>query len=106
MFRPDEFISDADAPPTRGEKVYREHCAQCHAPNRRGVGMYPPLMGLHHRMNDDKIKSLLLNGKNAMPAIDSSVPEDDIDALVDYLMYRDGAAGTLKEPDPYENPAL
>jgi quinoprotein glucose dehydrogenase len=97
VFRPDEVVRNPKAPPTRGRVVYEANCMECHGATRMGVGMYPPLQGLARRYEDDAVRELLRSGKNLMPAIADTVPEEDIDALLDYLFLRDVPEGTVRE---------
>jgi quinoprotein glucose dehydrogenase len=41
----DERERDPRLPASGGERVYSAHCASCHAPNRMGLGVAPPLGG-------------------------------------------------------------
>jgi quinoprotein glucose dehydrogenase len=96
MFRDDDPPYDGNAPKTAGQKVYEKTCAVCHGKEMLGVGISPPLRGLRHRMSDDVIIKQIRNGKNAMPA-NPLLSEEDLKALVDYLMLRD-------RPIPAETP--
>ena len=53
MFRDDDPPYDPNAPKTPGQKIFEKTCADCHGANRMGIGMYPPLRGLRHRMDED-----------------------------------------------------
>lgn len=101
VFQPDRVTRDPSLPPTKGEMIYRETCAQCHGPDRFGVGMYPPLQGLGRRLNDSAVRTLLATGKNAMPAAPETLTSNasDMSALLDYLFLRDLPPGSLKEND-------
>jgi quinoprotein glucose dehydrogenase len=88
VFRDDDPKDDPKAPKTRGQTVYETACVQCHGANRRGIGFAPPLRGLRHRLTDEAVTNLIRTGKNAMPA-QPQMTNDDLTALVDYLMLRD-----------------
>jgi quinoprotein glucose dehydrogenase len=88
VFRDDDPPDDPKAPKTRGHAVYETTCAQCHGANRRGMGFSPPLRGLRHRLSDEAVTNLIRTGKNAMPA-QSQMSDDDLKALLDFLMLRD-----------------
>jgi quinoprotein glucose dehydrogenase len=88
-FRDDEPPDDLNAPKTRGREVYEQACLSCHGPTRLGVSTCPPLRGLRHRLSDAQVRQQIREGKNAMPGL-PDLPEADLDALVDYLMLRDG----------------
>ncbi|HXG46779.1 MAG TPA: PQQ-binding-like beta-propeller repeat protein [Methylomirabilota bacterium] len=89
VFRDDEPPDDLNAPKTRGREVYEQACLSCHGPTRLGVSTCPPLRGLRHRLTDDAVKKQIREGRNAMPGL-PDLPEGDLNALVDYLMLRDG----------------
>ncbi len=88
LFRDDDPPEDPHAPKTRGQIVFEVTCAQCHGTNRLGLGMYPPLRGLRHRLADDAVVKQIREGKNAMPA-QPQLSDADLKALVDFLMLRD-----------------
>ena len=88
-FRDDEPADNLNAPKTRGRAVYEQSCMVCHGPTRLGISTCPPLRGLRHRLTDDLVKKQIREGKNAMPG-QPDMPEADLNALVDYLMLRDG----------------
>ncbi len=89
-FRDEDPPDDPSAPPTRGQRVYLANCAQCHGNNRMGIGVAPPLRGLHFRLADEAVITQIHVGKNGMPA-NPALVGDDLAALVDYLMLRDRA---------------
>ncbi len=88
-FRDDEPPDDLKAPKTRGREVYEQACMSCHGPTRLGISTCPPLRGLRHRITDELVRKQVREGKNAMPGL-PDLPSADLDALVDYLMLRDG----------------
>jgi quinoprotein glucose dehydrogenase len=88
----DERERDPRHPPTAGEKHYQLHCAACHGPNRAGVGMAPPLIGLKTRKTDAEVLSLLVTGKGAMPP-NLVLNADEKKDLLDYLFRRNQPPG-------------
>jgi quinoprotein glucose dehydrogenase len=88
MFRDDDPPDNPKAPKTPGQKIFEATCAVCHATNRLGVGIYPPLRGLRHRMTAQDIAKQIREGKNAMPA-NPTLTESDLNALIDFLTLRD-----------------
>ena len=96
LFRDDDPPYDRHAPKTAGQIVFEKTCAVCHGTNWLGVGVFPPLRGLRHRMTEEAIVKQIRDGKNAMPA-NPLMTEEDLKALVDYLMLRD-------RPLPAESP--
>jgi quinoprotein glucose dehydrogenase len=87
-FRDGDPPYDPTLPPTRGQLVFEQNCAQCHATNKMGIGTAPPLRGLRFRLQDAAITNQVRTGKNAMPA-HPDLPEADLKALVDHLLLRD-----------------
>jgi len=102
----DERERDPKHPPSRGEVHYTHHCASCHGPNRMGIGMVPPLVGLKARSNDGEVLELLAKGRAAMPpnlVLDDPQKKD----LLDFLFRRDqppsrpAAAGAASDRPQY-----
>jgi glucose dehydrogenase/sugar phosphate isomerase/epimerase len=87
--RDDEPPDNLSAPKTRGREVYEQACMSCHGPTRLGISTCPPLRGLRHRLDAVAVKKQVREGKNAMPGV-PDMPEADLDALVDYLLLKDG----------------
>lgn len=83
----DEQERDPRQAASAGEKVYAEHCASCHGPNRAGLGMVPPLIGLKGRSTEAEVLALLATGRGLMPP---NLLLDDAQkkALLDYLFRR------------------
>ncbi len=83
----DERERDPKFPPSAGETLYIEHCASCHAPNRQGLGMVPPLLGLKARMTEAAIDEIIVKGRGVMPPnlVPDAAPRRD---LVDFLLRR------------------
>lgn len=88
LFRDDDPPDDPGASKTPGQLVFEQACAQCHGAHRLGLGMYPPLRGLRHRMAEADVVRQIREGKNAMPA-HPDLPASDLAALVDFLLLRD-----------------
>ncbi|MBI3192507.1 MAG: PQQ-binding-like beta-propeller repeat protein, partial [Pedosphaera parvula] len=96
----DEPPEDPKAPITRGKEIFLQTCAQCHGPDRNGIGVAPPLRGLRHRLDDAGVIAQLTTGRGLMPA---APPMTDADrkALLDFLFLRDRPArkGPLPKPE-------
>ncbi len=88
-------------PLTRGQRLYREHCATCHGLDREGNSQqsFPKLTGLERKMDATQVRRLMETGKGFMPSFRflSSVEKQ---ALVGFLL---GKASTAEvetiEPD-------
>lgn len=101
LFQDDDPPYDAKAPKTPGQKIFEANCAVCHSTNLLGVGIYPPLRGLRHRMTEEAITNQIRRGKNAMPAFDK-LSNPDVKAIADYLLLRDRT--NVPEPPKSERP--
>jgi mono/diheme cytochrome c family protein len=68
-----------------GAESYARHCAICHGEKREGIlPGFPPLIGIDHRMTDDKIAEMIHSGKSRMPGF-PDVQDGEMTALVHYL---------------------
>jgi len=83
----DEMDDDPTKPPSAGKLIYLQDCAGCHQPTRMGGGMVPPLIGLQHRLSDDRVLTLLETGRNTMPPAPPLTGQQRHD-LLDYIMRR------------------
>ncbi len=101
LFRDDDPPYDASAPSTPGQKIFEATCAVCHRTNILGIGIYTPVRGLRHRMNEEAITKQIRDGKFAMPA-NPQLSAEQIKAVADYLLLRDrpGAAVNAKTERP------
>ncbi|HEX4122777.1 MAG TPA: PQQ-binding-like beta-propeller repeat protein [Verrucomicrobiae bacterium] len=88
MFRDDDPPDDPKAPKTPGQKIFETMCAVCHGTNRLGVGIYPPLRGIRHRMTEEAVAKQIREGKNAMPGF-PQLSSEDLKSLEDFLLLRD-----------------
>ncbi len=86
------LVRDDDPPPlkpaTRGENIYQQFCAPCHGPTRHGIGLTPHLRALRHRLNDEEILSVMVNGRRMMPPA-PPMSEEEKTYLLDFLLARD-----------------
>jgi len=98
------MFRDDDPPPlvpaTAGEQAYQMFCAACHGPDRRGIGVAPPLRGLRHRLDAEAILTLLKTGRNLMPPLGVAIPPPQQQAIVDFLLARDRPAVTTEKGRP------
>ncbi|HSZ17107.1 MAG TPA: c-type cytochrome [Terracidiphilus sp.] len=73
------------APQDAGAAAYAQHCAICHGGQREGIlPGFPPLLGIHHRMTDDKIADLIHIGKGRMPGF-PDLEGGELTALLHFL---------------------
>jgi cbb3-type cytochrome c oxidase subunit III len=75
-----------------GAESYAQHCAICHGDRRQGIlPGFPPLIGINHRMTDDKITETVHAGQGRMPGF-PNLNNGELSALVHFL--------TTAEPSP------
>jgi mono/diheme cytochrome c family protein len=89
-----ESIPPATTRPAQdpGAESYARHCAICHGEQRQGIlPGFPPLLGINHRMADDKIADLIHSGKGRMPAF-PVVQDGELTALLHFLTTAEPAA--------------
>ncbi len=68
-----------------GAESYAQHCAICHGDQRQGIlPGFPPLIGITHRMTDDKITETVHTGKGRMPGF-PNLNDGELSALVHFL---------------------
>jgi mono/diheme cytochrome c family protein len=68
-----------------GAESYAKHCAICHGEQREGIlPAFPPLLGINHRMTDDKIADLVHAGKGRMPGF-PSLQDGELSALLHFV---------------------
>ena len=83
-----------------GAESYAQHCAICHGDQREGnLPGFPPLLGISHRMPNDKIVDLIHSGKGRMPGF-PGVKDGELDALVHFLGTGESAQTTAGVQGP------
>ena len=91
------------APKDPGAESYAQHCAICHGDQREGnLPGFPPLLGISHRMSDDKIAELIRTGKGRMPPI-PGVKDGELTSLLHFLVTGESAetaAGVTESGGP------
>jgi mono/diheme cytochrome c family protein len=90
----------APAAPNPGAESYAKRCAICHGDQREGIlPAFPPLVGIHRQMTDDKIVAFIHTGKGRMPGF-PALPDAEMKSLVTFLtaeplpVVTEGAHGT------------
>jgi cytochrome c2 len=78
-----------DAPPVRGQEVYRQQgCAMCHSIAGKG-NRRAPLDGVGGRLSPDDIRKWLVAPQEMKPGVKKKsyekLPPADLNALVEYL---------------------
>jgi quinoprotein glucose dehydrogenase len=101
VFRDEDPPDDRSAQKSPGRKVYETACAQCHGPNKMGIGVAPPLRGLRFRLSEAEIRRQVRTGTNGMTAF-PNMSEADLKAVTDYLLLREN--GTPPPAQKSERP--
>lgn len=85
---------DTPAPKDPGAESYAQHCAICHGDQREGnLPGFPPLLGISHRMANDKIADLIRTGKGRMPGF-PGVKDGELTSLLHFLTTGESAQTT------------
>ncbi|MFT7473275.1 MAG: mono/diheme cytochrome c family protein [Verrucomicrobiales bacterium] len=74
---------DADAELIAGQDVFRARCAQCHGVDGGG-GIGFSLRAIEDRLTDVEQRSVVVDGRKAMPSFRLTLTEGDIEAVVRY----------------------
>jgi cytochrome c551 len=73
-----------------GEEIYAELCARCHGADLGG-GIGPPLgPGSAAAETDEFLEFTIVNGRGRMPSFASSLDEDQLDRLIDFMREQGG----------------
>jgi len=64
----------------RGQELYGTYCASCHGQSGEGLGPFPALNGGQHAFShaDWELIEQIEKGKNAMPAFDAQLSDQDV----------------------------
>jgi len=77
--------------PIAGAQSYAKNCAICHGDGREGIlPAFPPLVGIKRQMSDDKLTTIIHDGKGRMPGF-PQMQGAELAALLQYL----GTAGPV-----------
>ena len=76
-----------------GHDVYQVRCAKCHYANSSGSLHGPGLQALFKQpylpsgapANDERVRVVILSGRNMMPALRNDLSEQDLEDLFAYL---------------------
>jgi mono/diheme cytochrome c family protein len=75
-----------------GESLYKSKCAVCHGPTGTGktpMGEKLKIPDMHsadvQKMSDAELKTVIVKGKNKMPAYETKLSKEQIDKLTAYI---------------------
>jgi mono/diheme cytochrome c family protein len=90
--------SDAElglnADQSAGRRIYDHYCDRCHEPYSSRGKKGPSLQGLYKHQymrksglpaNDDRVREIVIYGRNTMPAFGQVLSQDQVQELLDYL---------------------
>jgi mono/diheme cytochrome c family protein len=74
--------ADAQTP---GGRLYALNCSTCHGPAGQGVGDVPKIAGTTDILGGDYDRTVIAEGRNAMPSFRATLTQAQINAIVDYV---------------------
>ena len=73
-------------PRVRGEKAFADNgCGQCHTIARKGGTKGPDLSGVGRRLDQERLRTQIMNGGKQMPPFADVLQASETDDLVAYL---------------------
>ena len=70
---------------TPGGRLYAVHCSTCHGPAGKGVGDMPKIVGAAKILGGDYARTVIAEGRNAMPSFGATLTQEQINEIVDYV---------------------
>jgi quinoprotein glucose dehydrogenase len=67
-----------------GERLYSQHCAACHGPDRKGSGNFPTLIDIHKKYLKGDVIALIGTGRRMMPAL--NIADVEKEAITSYVL--------------------
>lgn len=87
-----------------GARLYSQHCAACHGPDRKGTGNFPTLIDIHKKYAQAEVMALISSGRRMMPAINIDDNEKDaISSFILNLKTNKKFTPSKHTPDPYRD---
>ncbi|HTQ27574.1 MAG TPA: c-type cytochrome, partial [Puia sp.] len=68
-----------------GTRLYAQHCAVCHGPDRKGSGNYPSLLDADKKYDQGQFQALLLSGRRMMPAF-KQLRDEERNAIASFIL--------------------
>jgi mono/diheme cytochrome c family protein len=90
---PSKAVIDLTPEEAQGRVVYQQDCASCHYANQTGDLHGPSLFAMYRKKylpsgapaNDDRVKPVILGGRNMMPGYGSQLSDEQLRDLLAYL---------------------
>ena len=70
---------------TPGGQLYAINCSTCHGPSGQGLGVFPKIAGVADILNGDYARTVIAEGRNAMPSFGTKLTTTQINEIVDYI---------------------
>jgi mono/diheme cytochrome c family protein len=70
---------------TPASMLYAINCATCHGPTGQGVGVFPRLVGTANILDGDYDRTVIAQGRLAMPAFGKVLTPTQINEIVAYV---------------------
>lgn len=88
-----------------GQAIYNTICINCHGPERKGGGDFPPLLNLGKKYSEAEFKDIVTTGRRRMPGF-SQFSEAEKNALASFILdikplQKEKFIPTSKKEDPY-----
>ena len=68
-----------------GKRLYDTHCALCHGLEKKGLEVFPTLIGIEKKMNNAQIDSMIRSGKGLMPPF-PQLSSEEREAITGHLL--------------------
>ena len=86
-------LSELNGQQMRGHAVFQARCAVCHYDRQTGSLHGPSLLGMYKKpalpsgaaATDERVTATILQGRNMMPAMGTTMDPQDLDDLMAYL---------------------
>ncbi len=90
---PSKPLAELTPQEATGHAVFQSNCARCHYTNSQNGLNGPGLQGLYKQRylpsgapaNDDRVSSVILHGRNMMPAFGNNLDDRQLNDLLAYL---------------------
>jgi mono/diheme cytochrome c family protein len=90
---PSKPLAELTPQEARGYTVFQSQCARCHYANRQDGLHGPGLQGLYKQRylpsgapaNDDRVTTVVLHGRNMMPAFGNNLDSQQLNDLIVYI---------------------
>lgn len=84
-----------------GMRLYGQHCAACHGPDRKGTGNFPTLIDIHKKYSQDQIGELISTGRRMMPAL-ADMKANEKEAISSFVLGLKSNKKFIPEVRPYD----